>query len=490
MLQRLGKYELLNVIGSGGQGTVYRAKDTRLDRDVALKVMNGSVSGDSEYAGILETEARLAGRLNHPNITVVHDFNIEEDIAFIVMELVPNSLENKLKEQSHLPYMEAVDIAIQVAKALSHAHDNKVLHRDLKPGNILITNDGIAKVSDFGLARAAQTSSKWYQSGPAGTLAYMAPEQWANSGSIGPQADIYSLGITFYQMLSGKLPFDGEGLIDWYNKHLSESVPYFMEELGIPKDIEDAVRKTLEKDPQSRFFRARDMVSILSNAINPSHSAVAGLDIDWAAGVAFEDGLTRIQDQEYLRAIDRFTAAIRISPEFSEAFLNRGHCLRQLGDCEKAMADYTEAIRLRPDSSEAFFSRGLEYRESFDDVRAAIDDFTAAIDLEPHLPKAYNERGLCYARLDEGSKGVNHRKAIEDYTEAIHLMPDYADSYHNRGVRYAVVGEHQMAISDFSEVLRLRPDDRLTRLNRGLSFRALGMEIEAKDDLTGVEGGR
>ena len=109
MLQRLGKYDIQEIIGSGGQGTVYRATDTRLDRDVALKVMNGSVSGDSEYAEILETEARLAARLNHPNITVVHDFNIEEDIAFIVMELVPNSLESRLRDKSPLPYSEAVE---------------------------------------------------------------------------------------------------------------------------------------------------------------------------------------------------------------------------------------------------------------------------------------------------------------------------------------------------------------------------------------------
>ena len=488
MLQRLGKYDIQEIIGSGGQGTVYRARDTRLDRDVALKVMNGSVSGDSEYAEILETEARLAARLNHPNITVVHDFNIEEDIAFIVMELVPNSLESRLRDKSPLPYSEAVRIAVQVAKALSHAHDNKVLHRDLKPGNILITNEGIAKVSDFGLARAAQTSSRWSQSSPAGTYAYMAPEQWSNSGSIGPQADIYSLGITLYQMLSGTLPFEGTGPIELYNKHLSESVPGLPEELGIPDDVENAVRKALEKDPRSRFFRAREMVSALSHAIDPSRAVVPEHDIKWAAGVAFEDGLTRIKDLEYLRAIDRFTAAIRISPEFSDAFLSRGHCSRALGDFERAISDYTEAIRLRPDSSEAFYSRGIEHRESFNDVPTAIEDFTAAIELEPQSAKAYNERGLCFAQLDEGVKGPNHRKAIQDYTEAIHLMPDYADSYHNRGVRYAVVGEHQMAISDFTEVLSIRPDDRFTRLNRGLSFRALGMEDEAREDLRFAEG--
>ena len=154
MQQRLGRYELVERIASGGQGTVWHARDPNLDRIVAIKVLNQPVADDPRYLESLQREARLAAWLIHPNITAVHDFQVEGDIAYIVMEYVPDTLSNHMQNGQPLPYQRAVEIAIQICRALSHAHSREVIHRDIKLQNILLTEDGNVKVSDFGIARA------------------------------------------------------------------------------------------------------------------------------------------------------------------------------------------------------------------------------------------------------------------------------------------------------------------------------------------------
>ena len=145
MLQRIGRYEILERIAAGGQGTVYRARDTILERVVAVKVINQPVTDDPQYLEALQSEARLAGGLDHPNITTVHDFQVEGDSAYIVMEYVPDALDRHLQGESHLPWQRATEIAVQIARALQHAHDNGVVHRDIKPQNILLTEDGTVR---------------------------------------------------------------------------------------------------------------------------------------------------------------------------------------------------------------------------------------------------------------------------------------------------------------------------------------------------------
>ena len=179
MLQRIGRYEILERIAAGGQGTVYRARDTVLDRVVAVKVINQPVTDDLAYLEALQREGRLAAGLDHPDITRVHDFQLEGDTAYIVMEYVPDALDRHLQGESRLPWQHATEIAVQVARALQHAHDNGVVHRDIKPQNILLTEDGTVKVSDFGIARALASSTRSRTSSVMGTPQYMAPEQWA-----------------------------------------------------------------------------------------------------------------------------------------------------------------------------------------------------------------------------------------------------------------------------------------------------------------------
>ena len=193
---------------------------------VAVKVIDQPVTDDPAYLEALRREARLAGGLTHPNIVTVHDFQIEDDIAYIVMEFLPDSLDKNIRPGQPIPYQRAVEIAIQVSRGLAHAHTQGVVHRDIKPGNILLTSEGDAQVTDFGIARAILSSSRAAQTGAAGTYHYMAPEQWTDP-IISPTADIYALGVTLFQMLTGEVPFDGAGPGEIFLKHRDEQVPSF-----------------------------------------------------------------------------------------------------------------------------------------------------------------------------------------------------------------------------------------------------------------------
>ena len=181
MLEHLGRHEILETIAAGGQGTVYRARDTVLDRVVAVKVINQPVTDDPQYLEALQREARLASSLDHPNITRVHDFQVESDTGYITMEYVPDSHDKHIRVGQPLPYQQAVGIAIEVCRGLVHAHENGVVHRDIKPQNILLTEEGHAKVSDFGIARALASSTQSGGTQAMGTAWYMSPEQWGGS---------------------------------------------------------------------------------------------------------------------------------------------------------------------------------------------------------------------------------------------------------------------------------------------------------------------
>ena len=266
MLQRIGRYEILERIAAGGQGTVYRARDTVLDRVVAVKIINQPVTDDPEYLEALQREARLAASLDHPNVTRVHDFQVEGDTAYIVMEYVPDSLDKHVQAGQPLPYQRAVEIAIQVCRGLAHAHENGVVHRDIKPQNILLTEDGTAKVTDFGIARALVSSTQSRGTRTMGTPWYMALEQWSGSRVDG-KADLYSLGILLYEMLTGSLPFQGEAIEAIYVQHRESPVPRLPQSLRIPRAVEEVVRRAMEKSPEGRFPDGNAMATALESTL-------------------------------------------------------------------------------------------------------------------------------------------------------------------------------------------------------------------------------
>jgi len=274
MLQRIGRYEILERIAAGGQGTVYRARDIVLDRVVAVKVINQPVTDDPAYLEALQSEARLAAGLDHPNITTVYDFQVEGDTAYIVMEYVPDALDRHLQGGSPLPWQRATEIAAQVARALQHAHDNGVIHRDIKPQNILLTEDGTVKVSDFGIARARASSTRSRTSSVMGTPQYMAPEQWSGCVVDG-KLDQYALGIVFYEMLAGTPPFQGDSMEAIYVQHRDSPMPALPAGLGVPGAVERVIRRATEKTTDARFRSADDMAGALEGALGRTPAAGA-----------------------------------------------------------------------------------------------------------------------------------------------------------------------------------------------------------------------
>ena len=259
MLDRIDRYELKQRIGAGGQATVYLAEDTVLERQVAVKVMNQIVSEEEAFADRFMKEARLAASLTHRNIATVYDFKIEKDYACIIMEYLPNSVDKILHRNGPLSPPRASQITIHAAEALQHAHNNGVVHRDIKPHNILLSPEGMAKVTDFGIARASDLIST---TDTVGTPVYMSPEQCRRENVSDVRSDIYSLGVSFYEMLSGHPPFQGS-YQELTEAHLTQPVPRFDSSLNIPQSLESIVMKCLAKDPDYRFQTSQELAASL-----------------------------------------------------------------------------------------------------------------------------------------------------------------------------------------------------------------------------------
>ena len=264
-----GRYQIVARIASGGMGEVYRAHDAVLDRDVALKILHTTLAGDDAFIDRFRREARAAGLLGHPNIVAVHDWGETGDTYFMVMEFVhgPN-LRSLLLRHGPLPAAQAVEVGSQVLAALEHAHGKGIIHRDVKPENILITTEGVAKVADFGLARALAESRVTSAPGTVtGTVQYLAPEQ-IEGEPADAQTDLYATGIVLYELLVGRVPFTGETSVAIAYKHLQERVPPpSVANPMVPPSLDRAVLAATEPDRNRRTSDAATMRSALTAAV-------------------------------------------------------------------------------------------------------------------------------------------------------------------------------------------------------------------------------
>jgi serine/threonine-protein kinase len=265
-----GRYEVIDRVGGGGMAIVYKAHDQLLNRYVAIKVLRQQFVNDEDFIRRFRREAQSAASLSHPNVVSIYDVGQEADTHYIVMEYVEgHNLNEIIKERAPLQVEEAVNIATQICDALDHAHHNGIIHRDIKPHNILIGRNGRVKVTDFGIARAV-TSSDITQTGSViGSVHYFSPEQ-AKGASQGEKSDLYSLGIVLYQMLTNRLPFLGESPISVALKHLQEKVvdPRSVNP-HIPQSVENIILKALRKNPDERYQSARQMLHDLERALLP-----------------------------------------------------------------------------------------------------------------------------------------------------------------------------------------------------------------------------
>ncbi len=374
------RYEVLEKIGTGGMSDVYKAKDHKLNRFVAVKILKQEFSENDNFVSKFRVEAQAAAGLMHPNIVNVYDVGDENGIYYIVMELVEGiTLKKYIEKKSRLTVKEAVSIAIQVAMGLEAAHNNNIIHRDIKPQNIIISKEGKVKVTDFGIAKAA--TSNTITSNVMGSVHYTSPEQ-ARGGYSDAKSDIYSLGITLYEMLTGRVPFNGDTTVAIAIKHIQEELqtPKVYNE-DIPISVEKIVLKCCQKSPDRRYQSAGALITDLKRSlITPDEDFVDLVDPD-------EEGATRIasddeQDEIKSGSTGRLsnTEQMRLNRDvIKEAREERRRSSREYDDRDR---DYDDDERDKRRSRQDRYDR--DYDDDFDDdeddgYNSKIEKITVAI---------------------------------------------------------------------------------------------------------------
>lgn len=265
-----GRYEVLETIGGGGMANVYKARDIILDRLVAVKVLQPQFSKDEQFIRRFRREAQAATSLAHPNVVSIYDVGEDDNTYFIVMEYVEGkTLKELIKEKGPLSVEEALDYMEQMLGAIAHAHANHIIHRDIKPHNILIRHDGVVKVTDFGIARAISSATITHTNSIVGSVHYLSPEQ-ARGGHVTYKSDIYSLGIVLYEMVTGALPFNGDTAVSIAIKHLQSEIPSAKKlNPSLPQSVENIIRKATCKDPLKRYGSVHEMIEDVMTALHP-----------------------------------------------------------------------------------------------------------------------------------------------------------------------------------------------------------------------------
>lgn len=263
------RYEIEKLIGEGGMANVYLAHDTILDRKVAVKVLRGDLAGDEKFVRRFQREALSASSLSHPNIVEIYDVGEDDGNFYIVMEFIEGkTLKQLIKKRGVLSLSETIDIMLQLLDALATAHDSYIIHRDIKPQNIMIKESGLVKITDFGIAMALNSVELTQTNSVMGSVHYLPPEQASGKGST-IRSDIYSLGILMFEMLTGKMPFKGDSAVEIALKHMKEPLPS-VRELNpvVPQSVENIIIKAAAKNPKNRYRDVREMAADIKTCLD------------------------------------------------------------------------------------------------------------------------------------------------------------------------------------------------------------------------------
>lgn len=267
------RYEVVKSIGEGGMANVYLAQDTILDRKVAIKVLRGDLSSDDKFIRRFQREALSVSNLSHPNIVEVYDVGEEDGQHYIVMEYIEGkTLKQLLKKRESLTLTEVIDIMTQLTDGISHAHESYIIHRDIKPQNIMIEDDGKVKITDFGIAMALNATQLTQTNSVMGSVHYLPPEQ-ASGKSATIKSDIYSMGILMYELLTGNVPFKGDNAVEIALKHMKDKIPSIRkQDPSIPQSVENILIKATAKNPRNRYDSAKEMHEDLLHCMDEDHA--------------------------------------------------------------------------------------------------------------------------------------------------------------------------------------------------------------------------
>jgi serine/threonine protein kinase len=446
----LGKCRLVERIGQGGMGHVYRARHTGLDKDVAVKVLPRELAANESLRARFMNEARLAGQLEHPNITPVYAIETHEGQPYIVMQLVDGVPVSRLVSRQGVDPLLAVKIAAQAARGMAYAHKRGLVHRDIKPDNLLILSNGRVKISDFGVAAAMGTEAA---AGHSGSPPYMSPEQ-CRGEQVDGRSDVYSLGVTLYLLLTGRRPFLGETAQALILMHQQDDFPPLSElRPGLPRELERIVNRMLAKDCNARYPDAEELAEDLEAAaelirsgrrrtVSASRSGESGIyslarqaeqaaseemDRNETIELAVLSMTTQLENsvtdaQEALKrarfdeALKQVEQAMRIRKDDVRLHLLRGHVYRKMRALPNALADYQHAVRLNPEDPRARAFLGSLQR-MMGDLSGARENLSYALRLNPHNVEARISLGKIY------EKASAWRGAEREYEKCIELVP-------------------------------------------------------------------
>lgn len=316
--QTIGHYKIIDVLGAGGMATVYRAHQSNIERDVAVKIMAAAFAQQADFVQRFKQEAALFAKLEHPHILPIYDYGDEDGHLYLVLRLMEGgSLESLVRKRS-VPLSDVAKIMSQIANALDHAHRQSVIHRDMKPNNVLLDKFGNAYLMDFGIAKILSGARMTATGTLLGTPAYMAPEQW-KLDPIDGRVDVYSLGLMLYELLTGNLPFEGETPFQFMYAHLHEEVPRLSQKFeGFNEAIDEVILRATAKNPDDRFDTASDLAGAFTEAIQQLDNASAPKELS-SSGRRTSDQIGKI-----LVALERSSSGIYAIPKV-EDYVKQAH---------------------------------------------------------------------------------------------------------------------------------------------------------------------
>jgi serine/threonine protein kinase len=425
-IRRLGRYTLTKRLGAGAMGVVFAAIQEGLDRRVALKIMPRVLMLDPDYLRRFKQEAKSAGRLSHPNIVTVYETGCDRGFYFFSMEFVDGaSLEQLQAVNGRLPVAEATRYMIQAAQGLEHAWENGIIHRDIKPSNLIVNMKGVLKIADFGLAKNPAASTRTQTNTGMGTPHYLSPEQWNNAHQADERSDIYSLGATYYHLLVGRPPFEGDTPLEIRANSVSQPLtPLRAINPRVPLPVASAVEKMLARRPADRYQSAAELIAALNiirtmeedaaealspgdyiqktNALYAENRYAEALDLI-REGIAVHGANYEFLNQEgiYLSDMGRhadslhiFDLAIQMNPRYVNLWANKGRALRAMGRHLEALKCYDRAIACDPGRATPWHNKG-NCLSDMERNEEAFVCFEKAVELEPnHEWSAIHRRSL------------------------------------------------------------------------------------------------